>query len=222
VNQEPALYAAVLRLSRGDVRALRITDAYSVHRAVYDLFADVRDHAEKNASRPSGIVYADLGGDVHHRRILLLADRMPNLSPRHGAVDCKPISPQFLRHQRYAFAVVVNPTRRNGQNGKLTAVRGREEIADWFAERAVASWGFRVERQRLQVDRMTAQRFTKGGHTITHNSAALKGELEVLDRDRFKQSFRCGVGRGRAFGFGLLQLTPLCPPSSPSTQKTST
>ena len=209
MNQEPALYAAVLRLSRGDVKALRVTDAYSVHRVVYDLFADARDQAGKQASRPSGIVYADQGGDFHHRRILLLADRMPNLSPQHGTVDCKSVPPAFLQHQRYAFAVVVNPTRRDGQTGKLAAVRGREAIADWFAERAVASWGFRVERQRLQVDRVTVQRFAKGGHTITHGSAALKGELEVLDRVRFKQSFRCGVGRGRAFGFGLLQITPL-------------
>ena len=51
MNQEPALYAAVLRLSRGDVKALRVTDAYSVHRVVYDLFADARDQAGKQASR---------------------------------------------------------------------------------------------------------------------------------------------------------------------------
>lgn len=211
MNQEPALYAAVLRLSRGDVKALRVTDAYSVHRVVYGLFAPARDEAGKHASQPSGIVYADRGGDFHHRRILLLADRMPNLSPQHGTVECKRIPPQFLQHRRYAFEVVVNPTRRDGQTGKLAAVRGREEIADWFAERAVASWGFRVDRRQLQVDRVTVQRFVKGGHTITHGSAALKGELEVLDRDRFKQSFRCGIGRGRAFGFGLLQIAPRSP-----------
>ena len=206
---EPTLYAAVLRLSRGDVKALRVIDAYSLHRVVYYLYTDVRDETQKHVSQPSGILYADKGGDFHHRQILLLADRLPNLSPQYGTVDYRPIPPEFLQHQRYAFEVVVNPTRREGQSGKLVAVRGREAIAEWFAERAVPSWGFRVERERLQVDRMTVQCFTKGGHTVTHGSAALKGELHVLDRGRFKVSFRRGIGRGRAFGFGLLQIVPL-------------
>ena len=39
--------------------------------------------------------------------------------------------------------------------------------------------------------------------------ATLKGELTVIDKDRFTQSFIHGVGRGRAFGFGLLQIVPL-------------
>jgi len=37
----------------------------------------------------------------------------------------------------------------------------------------------------------------------------LKGELYVIDSEQFKQSFRQGIGRGRAFGFGLLQIVPL-------------
>ncbi|MBV5329027.1 MAG: type I-E CRISPR-associated protein Cas6/Cse3/CasE [Chlorobium sp.] len=203
------MYAAVLRLSRSDIKALRITDAYSVHRVVYDLFADARDEAQKQTSQASGILYADKGGDFHHRQILLLADRLPNLAPPFGTVDYKPIAPQFLEHQRYAFEVVVNPTRRDSQSGKLVAVRGREAIADWFVGRATTSWGFRVERERLQVDQIMVQRFAKGDHTVTHGSAALKGALEVLDQDRFKESFRRGIGRGRAFGFGLLQIVPL-------------
>ena len=79
MTTEPTLYAAVLRLSRGDVKALRVIDAYSLHRVVYDLYADVRDETQKHVSQPSGILYADKGGDFHHRQILLLADRLPGL-----------------------------------------------------------------------------------------------------------------------------------------------
>lgn len=209
MNQEPTLYAAVLRLSRGDVKALRVTDAYSVHRVVYDLFDDTRDEAQKQTSLPSGILYADKGGDFHHRQILMLADRLPNLSPRYGTIDYKPIPSEFLQHHRYGFEVVINPTRRDGQSGKLVAVRGREAITGWFVERSVGSWGFRVEQERLQVEQVTVQRFTKSGNAVTHGSAVLKGELEVLDQDHFKENFRRGIGRGRAFGFGLLQIVPL-------------
>jgi CRISPR system Cascade subunit CasE len=203
------MYAAVLRLSRGDVKALRLTDAYSVHRTVYDLFSDVRSDVQKQASVPSGILYADQGGDFHHRVILILADRRPNLMPAHGTVECRVVQPAFLHRPRYAFRVVVNPSRRDGQTGKIVAVRGRDAIAAWFMERATASWGFTVRAGNLQVEQLGVQQFRKGEQTITHGSASLKGELEVTDRERFIVSFRHGIGRGRAFGFGLLQIVPL-------------
>ncbi|MBD9357838.1 type I-E CRISPR-associated protein Cas6/Cse3/CasE [Methylomonas sp. EbA] len=203
------MYAAVLRLSRGDAKALRLTDAYSVHRAVYGLFADTRSAVQKQASLPSGILYADQGGDFHHRAILILADRLPNLTPDHGTVEYKIIQPAFLQHASYAFQVVVNPCRRDAQTGKILAVLGREAISDWFLERAAASWGFAVKPDNLQVEKLAVQRFKKGEQTVTHGSASLKGELEVIDRERFVASFRQGIGRGRAFGFGLLQIVPL-------------
>lgn len=205
---ETLMHAAVLRLSRSDVKALRITDGYSLHRVVYDLFADVRSENEKQASLTSGILYADKGGDFHQRLILLLSDRMPNLTPAYGEVACKTITPQFLQHQQYTFEIVINPTRRDSKSGKLVAVRGREPIADWFVERAAASWGFRVNRERLEVGQMSVQRFVKNGHPVTHGSAVLKGVLDVVDQERFQESFCRGIGRGRAFGFGLLQIVP--------------
>lgn len=71
------------------------------------------------------------------------------------------------------------------------------------------SWGFQVDDQRLQVDRLTVQSFNKGNHTLTHGSAVVQGVLKVLDQQRFQESFCRGIGRGRAFGFGLLQIVPL-------------
>jgi CRISPR system Cascade subunit CasE len=203
------LYAAVLRLSRHDVKTLKITDAYSLHRVVYDLFDDVRSDQQKQASLPSGILYADKGGDFNSRRILMLANRPPNLAPDHGEVECKTISAAFLQHSRYAFEVVINPGRRDKQTGKIVAVRGREAITHWFIERAETSWGFKVNPINLQIEKMAVQTFKKDNQIVTHGSATLKGELQVIDREHFNQSFRQGIGRGRAFGFGLLQIVAI-------------
>lgn len=218
------LYAAKLRLTRSDAKALKITDAYSLHRVIYSLYQDVRNAEEKQASHPSGILYADQGGDFHGRVILLLANRPPNPSPEFGELESKPIKPGFLQHQRYGFVVTVNPTQReplskadrlNGAGSKaskIVPVRGREEIAAWFKDRAAKSWGFNVIPDKLQVEKMAVQTFKKQeGQTVTHGSATLRGELEVTDRARFIQSFTLGIGRGRAFGFGLLQIVPLTP-----------
>jgi len=211
-DNSTTLYAGVLRLSRSDVKALKMTDAYSLHRVVYDLFDDVRSEQQKQASIPSGILYADKGGDFNSRLILLLANRLPNPTPEFGEVESKTISERFLQHNRYAFEVTVNPGKRDNQSGKIVAVRGREAIASWFIERAEKSWGFNVNPSNLQIEKMDVQTFKKDkkdGQTVTHGSATLKGELQVTDRAQFRLSFRQGIGRGRAFGFGLLQIVPL-------------
>jgi CRISPR system Cascade subunit CasE len=209
MSDDIVAYASVLRLSRADVKILGIKDAYGLHRVVYGLFEDVRSCEEKQAGASSGILYADKGGDFHWRQVLMLSTRKPHATPQFGAVDTRAVHSSFLGHERYAFEVTLNPGRRDKQSGKVVPVRGRESIEQWFRERAPKSWGFSVNPENLQTGQMSVQTFEKAGETVTHGSATLKGELRVGDRDRFIQSFTQGIGRGRAFGFGLLQIVPL-------------
>jgi len=207
-----SLIASVLHLDRQASKALRITDPYSLHRVVYSLYEDVRSAEEKSAGQTSGILYADQGGDFHSRRILLLADRMPAdcIDGRYGQVQSKPVTESFLEHDRYRFKVIVNPTRRDSTSRRLLPVKGREAIADWFFERAQQSWGFRVSREHLQVDRVDVLRFKdKQQHPVTLAQAHVQGLLEVTDRTQFRHSFARGIGRAHTFGCGLLQIVPL-------------
>lgn len=202
-------YASVLDLSRNDVKVLNIKDAYSLHKVVYGLFDDVRSHEEKQNSTPSGIVYADKGGDFNNRRILMLSNRKPHQTPQFGKVQTKPVHTAFLAHETYAFEIALNPGKRDKQTGKVVPMRGREAVEQWFKERAPESWGFSVNPVNLQTEKLGVQSFEKGGKVVTHGSATLKGELTVVDREDFTKSFTQGIGRGRAFGFGLLQIQPL-------------
>lgn len=209
MSEEILAYASVLHLNRKDMGSLKIKDAYSLHKIVYGLFEDVRSEAEKQSNIPSGFVYADKGGDFNTRQVLMLSNRKPHQTPQFGTVQTKPIRAAFLTYERYAFEVTVNPGKRDNQTGKIVPIRGREAIAQWFLERAQQSWGFSVNPNNLQTGKISVQVFEKSGRTVTHGSATLKGELAVIDRDRFRQSFTQGIGRGRAFGFGLLQIVPL-------------
>jgi CRISPR system Cascade subunit CasE len=202
-------YASVLRLSRADLNVLKIKDAYGLHKVVYGLFEDIRSDVEKQASAPSGIVYAEKGGDFNSRQILMLSDRKPHQTPQFGTVETRPVSESFLGHTRYAFEVTLNPGKRDKQSRKIVPMRNGEDVAHWFLARSSQSWGFSVNAENLQTEKIGVQVFAKGGRTITHGSATLKGELHVTDPDRFRQSFLQGIGRGRAFGFGLLQIVPL-------------
>ena len=202
------MIASLLSLSRADIKALRVTDAYSVHRVVYGLYEDVRSNSEKQASVPSGILYADKGGDWNSRKILMLSNRSPR-QPEYGQIDSKVISNAFLQHDHYAFEVVINPTKRDKKTGKTVALTGRDIIAQWFINKAADSWGFSICPQSLQVHNVGVKTFETKGHTIIQAHATLLGKLSITERDRFIQSFQLGIGRGRAFGFGLLQLVPL-------------
>lgn len=207
-----SMIASVLHLDRKAVKALRITDAYSLHRVVYSLYEDARSLEAKNASQASGILYADQGGDFSGRRILLLADRMPTdcIDGQYGQVQSKPIAEGFLDHTQYRFKVIVNPTRRDSASRKLVPIKGREAIAQWFCQRAEQSWGFQVSAEHLQVDRVEVLQFKdKQQNPVTLAQAHLQGQLSISDRAQFRNSFVQGIGRGRAFGCGLLQIVPL-------------
>lgn len=206
------MIASVLHLDRQAVKALRITDAYSLHRVVYSLYDDVRDSVAKQASEPSGILYADQGGDYKGRKILMLANRQPTttVDGQHGQVQSKLIPDNFLEHSQYRFKVIVNPTRRDNTSRKLQPVRGREQVARWFAERATVSWGFSVATEHLQVDKIEVQQFQdKQQRQVTIAQAHVQGLLRITDQTQFSRSFTQGIGRARAYGCGLLQIVPI-------------
>lgn len=205
------MIASVLYLDRKSVKALRITDAYSLHRVVYSLYEDVRDVSQKKQSRASGILYADQGGDYRGRKILMLSDRAPMamVEGQYGEVNSRPVPDGFLTHKEYRFKIIVNPTRRNSASRNLVPVRGREAITQWFAERAINSWGFEALLPHLQVDNVDVLTFSdKEQRVITIAQTHLKGVLRVTEPAVFADSFRLGVGRARAYGCGLLQIVP--------------
>ena len=202
------MIASVLKLSRMDSKALRIIDGYSLHRVIYGLFDDIRSEDEKRASVPSGFLFADKGGDDEGRLIFLLSDREPKM-PEHGSLQSKIVPDSYLYHDCYRFEVIINPTRRESASRKLVAIRRSDEISTWFTAKAPVSWGFSVNPESLDIRLLPAKQFSKKGHQLTLGGAVISGNFRVKDRPLFINSFKNGIGRGRAFGFGLLQIAPL-------------
>lgn len=196
-------YLSRYTLSQNDVRALRLTDTYSLHRVVYSLFEDVRGG---NAQEHSGILFADKGGDARVRQLLILSDRAPRTA-EHGTLETRDVPPAYLAAPAYRFAITINPVRRENSSGKIIPLRGREAVADWFCAKAPA-WGFEVRPDSLLVARLEVDRFAKGGREVTLAKATLTGFLDVTDSDLFAASALQGIGRAKAFGCGLLQIVP--------------
>jgi len=202
------MIVSLLYLNRDDINALRIQDAYSLHRIVYSLFDDIRSDQQKLESISSGFLYVDKGGDWDHRQILILSNRPLN-EPKCGKIKSTVLSESFLQHEHYGFEITLNPTKRDTASGKIVPIRGSEAVKEWFISKAPTSWGFEVLSEKLQIQSIGVKSFEKKGHHVTHGSATLIGELIVTDRNKFIQNFQHGIGRGKSFGFGLLQIVPL-------------
>ena len=197
------MYVSHYLLTLRDCRALRLTDSYSLHRIVYGLFPDVRG----GAPGPSGILFADKGGKDGMRHLLILSDRKAG-PPEYGRLDSRELPAGFLDFQQYRFEIIINPVRKKRDGGKRKAVRGREAVETWFMEKAPA-WGFAPHAETVQVADITVDVVPKDGRNITLCKARITGTLTVTDRERFRHGFVRGIGHGKAFGCGLLQLSPL-------------
>ncbi len=194
------MIASVLSLSREDCKVLKITDPYSIHRVVYSLFP-------RKGESTRQFLYADKGGSINERTILLLSETEPVL-PEYGELRSKRINESFLQHQLYGFEVIVNPVKRDNKTGHIVPVRGKEELSSWFVQKA-PSFGFAVDPVFLTVGDTDVIQFKKDGLGVTLGKATFTGKLEVIDQSRFIETFRHGLGKAKGFGFGLLQIVPL-------------
>lgn len=205
-----SLFASALMLDRKTVGDKRITDSYSVHRVVFDLFEDVRTPDEKAQGASSGLLFVDQGGDINGRNIMILSNRAPKhqiVAP--GQIVTKLISPEFLEYDKYSFKIVINATTCCPKTKAIVPVKSRDCVAVWFTQRA-PKWGFTVMGGDLCVDTIDVDQFSgKNNNAITLSKAHLRGQLQVTDREAFIRSFTNGLGRGKAFGCGLLQIVPL-------------
>lgn len=134
--------------------------------------------------------------------------------------------------QRYRFRLAANTVRSTkdgtkvGERGRLVAVGSRSAQEEWLLTRA-ASLGFAVpsdpgdligpsdeviaRRNLVLTGRETVQfRRSSDGtpRRITLATAQFDGVLEVTDADALRSTLALGVGRGKAYGYGLLTLAP--------------
>ncbi|MCP4265101.1 MAG: type I-E CRISPR-associated protein Cas6/Cse3/CasE [Candidatus Brocadiaceae bacterium] len=195
------MIASVYRLNRADWKALDIKDAYSLHKTVYSLFP-------KQNGQVRDFLYADKGGDWNCRQVLMLSERRPE-HPEIGEIESKEIPESFLQWGNYGFEVTINPVQRNGPSKKTTPIKGRKNLHKWFIQKA-PTWGFDVEPESLQISKIGVVSFNREkGTRQTHGTATFIGKLKVIDKETYINSFKCGIGRAKGFGFGLLQIVPV-------------
>lgn len=134
--------------------------------------------------------------------------------------------------RQYVFRLRANPVRSTklgvtpGARGRVVNVGARAQQEEWLLGRA-ASWGFAVPedpgdlrsdagevlaRKNLVLSGRETLRFSKlaSGErvNVTLATAQFDGVLEVTDVAALRLALCQGVGRGKAYGCGLMTLAP--------------
>lgn len=179
-----------------EIKKEKIYGPYGMHRIIYKIFG--------GGKRP---LYADKGMSRGMRKAIVLCDEEPAADGYN--ISFKTVPEAFLRLGNYKFQIDINPVKRDAKTGKLIPITDYEEIAEWFASKS-EKWGFRTSAGNILVNGVSALEFSKHNKDmVTINSANISGLLQTIDSARFEESFRSGLGRAKAYGHGLLQLTPI-------------
>ena len=150
-----------------------------------------------------------------------------------ATLQSKPMPSEWQTDKRLGFEVRIRPTRRLtrpiGDTGKChvaerdaflmqaldetTETRSREAVyQDWLSERLVRCGGATLESATLQSFQRTRAVRKQRARYSEGPDALMRGNLVVTDGDAFADLLSTGVGRHRAYGYGMLLLRP---PASP-------
>lgn len=159
-----------------------------------------------------------LGGRQY---LLLLSEDKPDLTeasaqfgisgvdPAWETRDYTPFLQRITEESRWQFRLTANPTvsrAREGMRGKRYAHITPFYQKHWLLEQS-GRRGFSVEEDAYEVVHCRWLRFRKGGGSmVSLLSVTFEGELTVTDPALLRKTLTEGVGRGKAYGMGLLTL----------------
>lgn len=156
----------------------------------------------------------------------------PAGAPR--VADLAPLLGQLAKGRQFAFRTVLNPvssvrseaallqptstqrvTLEKGRSVRV-AERTAQHQLDWFLARAWTEprWGFRVAERNDGVPATDlvgreSLSFRRGDSRVSLSTATFEGILVVEDPEILRARIVEGIGKGRAYGCGLLTLAPV-------------
>lgn len=109
--------------------------------------------------------------------------------------------PVKLLPQKYDFKVRANTAK--NVNRSRTAIANTQDRIKWITERFAQS-GIKV--LSINVESEPDGNLVRGDQTIPICAASFSGTIEVQDTEKAEQMLFSGIGKSKAFGYGMLLL----------------
>ncbi len=116
--------------------------------------------------------------------------------------------------QTLRFRVALNPViskmdENTKGRGKIYPCYNIEDQRKFFLERALKN-GFELKDEDFQiVERAHPLLKKKGMKNVKLNKVVYEGKLKIKDRERFIKTLKEGIGREKAYGFGMMTVIPV-------------
>ncbi len=214
----------------------RVDDSYITHCALRELFGDHAPgpfSLENNSGRHLRILaYSSLSADDLQTTAQAFASPMVYQIPDWTRAVSKPMPKTFLQGTHLGYELRACPVIRKSSSGKYhsagaevdaflsrvwevddpkVAVNREDVYRDWLADQFTRSGA--ATSKSVQLKQFSLERMFRRDHEqhrqatpIKRPAATLTGDLEVTDSAKFIELLRRGIGRHRAFGFGMLKI----------------
>ena len=152
--------------------------------------------------------------------LLILSEDIPELSgvvaqfgPPNGTAETRDYEPLLTRIAEgtvWRFRLAANPIKNVKVAGGRGVIRNHVTVTQqeqWLAERA-PKHGFALEPEGFRVVDSHWISFEKAtdGSPVRIHAVTFEGLLRVTDANLFREALTHGIGRGKAYGLGLLTL----------------
>lgn len=206
---------------------------YEIHAWLGAAFADIAPRPWRllmDKHRPPRILaYAPHAASAFQQRMIEFAEPgVFQVCPEPQLMIASRSMPEWQKGRKLRFQTLVCPVGRKARSGiekdlflihadnqDSTQKLSRETVYCEWAEQKLDHYSVTVNSIRLAGFRLVKQRrqtqTTKGKrvfHHIVRPQALLEGEITIKDPHKFTLLLRHGIGRHRAFGFGMILLRP--------------
>lgn len=121
--------------------------------------------------------------------------------PRSVAVDYAPGTVCY-------FSLIANPAAKESSTKKRRAILEDDAVLAWLHRRG-EQHGFEIVAARAERRGMVRTRKHRDAPDMVFHAVSFEGELRVTDTAQFSAGLQSGIGPAKAFGFGMLCVSPV-------------
>ena len=193
------MYLSIVQPDFSKVNAARaMTNEQDMHRNIQALFDSDR--------KSINVLYRFIPSkDIRRAVICVQSDIMPTSTSDLKVLSCTDANERISLIKAgmvLKFDVLLRPVKRH--EGRSTLIRDIESRIKWV-EMLGQKYGFKIETIR-EVSRIQKTMFHSGSKTGRVDGYRYVGTLSVQDADLFKKAYETGIGRDKAYGYGMLML----------------
>lgn len=212
-TENPQIFVNILELNSGaGGNVVKFRQRDELHRLVMSGFGKL---PERQQHEPSGILWRF---DIRNGKPMLYVQSVHPFFPnqirsdvacvRSGEISSRIDS--LAQGDTFSFNLVANPTtvkrtkNTDGEWGNMRKIPvGVAETPDWICRKGIDS-GFSVQRESLVVSNPEVDTIGLKKNSAKLNVVRFAGSATATNTDLLKHAVATGIGRGKAYGCGLL------------------